>query len=122
MTKDKSPSLTIDAITFYETPSEIEGSPYWVDLWASVNGYRIGLQVKPKSYLAASMSIYTGKAKSSQAHGYALFTQQFGGKVFTVMPSHGEVESKMRDQISQEVQRLKFLPSGPHAPLPNSRV
>ena len=41
------PALTIGGIPFYDAPSEVEGSPYWVDLWTDVNGYKIGLQVKP---------------------------------------------------------------------------
>ena len=37
------PSLIIGGIPFYDAPSKIEGPPYWVDLWADVNGYKIGL-------------------------------------------------------------------------------
>lgn len=35
------PALTIGGIPFYDAPSEVEGSPYWVDLWTDVNGYKI---------------------------------------------------------------------------------
>ena len=41
--------LVVDGIVFEDAPSEIEGAPYWVDLWTDVNGYKIGLQVKPAS-------------------------------------------------------------------------
>ena len=44
------PSLIIAGIPFFDTPAEVEGSPYWVDLWTNVNGYKIGLQVKPASF------------------------------------------------------------------------
>jgi hypothetical protein len=44
-----SPAIFVDELAFYDAPSDIEGSPYWVDLWASVNGYRIGLQIKPQT-------------------------------------------------------------------------
>lgn len=56
-----SPSLIIAEIPFYDTPAEVEGSPYWVDLWTDANGYKIGLQIKPESYLSANMSICTSK-------------------------------------------------------------
>ncbi len=52
------PALTIGGIPFYDAPSEVEGSPYWVDLWTDVNGYKIGLQVKPSTYKSANLSIY----------------------------------------------------------------
>lgn len=41
--KIMTPSLIIGGIPFYDAPSKIEGPPYWVDLWADVNGYKIGL-------------------------------------------------------------------------------
>lgn len=119
MTKKEAPSITVGSIAFYDTPSEIEGSPYWVDLWASVNGYRIGLQVKPQTYRAASISIYTGKARASQSRGHALFTQVFSGKVIITTPLHGKVDSKTSEQIIQEVRRLESLPKGPYPSLPN---
>ncbi len=31
-------SLIISGVEFYNAPSEIEGSPYGVDLWGEVNG------------------------------------------------------------------------------------
>lgn len=57
------PALYVGDIPFYDTPAEVEGSPYWVDHWADINGYKIGLQIKPQSYQSASISIYMGKAK-----------------------------------------------------------
>lgn len=111
------PSLIIANLPFYDAPSEIEGSPYWVDLWADVNGYRIGLQVKPKTFRASSLSIYTGKARSSQARGHDLFQEKFGGKVFTVTLQGGQVEPKAQDDVVKEIERLSQLPSGPHPPL-----
>jgi hypothetical protein len=111
------PSLIIANLPFYDAPSEIEGSPYWVDLWADVNGYRIGLQVKPKTFRASSLSIYTGKARSSQARGHDLFQEKFGGKVFTVTLQGGQVEPKALDDIIMEVERLSQMPRGPYPPL-----
>ena len=93
------PSLMVGNIPFYDAPSEIEGSPYWVDLWADVNGYKIGLQVKPTTYKSANVSIYMGKARSSEEKGHKAFYRDFGGKVFVVMPENGvlpaEIEKKM---------------------------
>lgn len=105
-----SPSLTIAGIDFYDAPSEIEGSPYWVDLWADVNGYKIGLQVKPPSYNAASASFFMGGARSSEEKGHRLFRQDYGGKVFIVTPVHGLVSQKMEKQIHDEYDRLMSMP------------
>lgn len=96
------PSLIIGNIPFYDAPSEIEGSPYWVDLWTDVNGYKIGLQIKPPSYASANLSIYMGKAKSSEEEGHKAFLRDFGGKVFTVMPINGKVDSKVEQKIVAE--------------------
>jgi len=96
------PSLIIGGIPFYDTPSEIEGSPYWVDLWADVNGYKIGLQVKPSTYKSANLSIYMGKAKASEENGHKAFLRDFGGKVFTVMPVNGTVPADVERKIIAE--------------------
>lgn len=117
---NKTPSLTLANLAFYDTPDDIEGSPYWVDLWAHVNGYRIGLQVKPKTYNASSISIYTGKARTSQSKGFELFKRKFGGKVFMVMPIKGEVDSNTLDLIEQEASRLNRLQPGPYPILPDN--
>lgn len=119
MTNEKYPSLLVGSIPFYDTPSDIEGSPFWVDLWASVNGYRIGLQIKPKTYRSSSISVYTGKSRASQLRGHTLFTEKFGGKVIFATPSQGKIDSKTCKQILQEVKRLESLPKGPHTDLPN---
>lgn len=96
------PSLIIGGIPFYDAPSEIEGSPYWVDLWADVNGYKIGLQVKPSTYKSANLSIYMGKAKASEENGHKAFLRDFGGKVFTVMPVNGTVPADVERKIIAE--------------------
>ena len=103
------PALVIDGIEFYDSPSEIEGSPYWVDLWTDVNGYKIGLQVKPTTYKSASVSIYTGMAKSSEEKGHKEFTRRFGGKVFIISPNKGEVSSKDIAKIRAEYELLKKM-------------
>lgn len=107
-------SLFIDDIPFFDAPSEIEGSPYWVDLLTEINGYFVGLQVKPKTYNSASMSIYTGKGKSSQLNGHKLFKDNYGGKVFIISPEKGIIDEGMIAKIKDEVERLKNLPKGPH--------
>jgi hypothetical protein len=114
MTSHESPALVIAGVAFYDAPSEIEGSPYWVDLWASVNGYRIGLQVKPQTFRASSLFIYAGKAKRSQAKGHELFQQEFRGKVITLITARGKVDQRTRDEIALEVERLQKLPAGPY--------
>jgi hypothetical protein len=112
------PSLIVDSIPFFDAPSEIEGSPYLVDLWASVNGYRMGLQIKPKTHQASSLSIYTGKARSSQKKGHSLFKNKFGGKVFTASPNKGQFKEQIVDEILEEYGRLESLPKGSYTDLP----
>ena len=105
------PALVIAGIPFFDAPSEIEGSPYWVDLWTDVNGYKIGLQVKPTTYESANVSIYMGKARSSEEKGHALFRRDFGGKVFIVMPDKGKVSADIEKKILAEHDLLlKFPP------------
>lgn len=104
------PSLIIADIPFYDAPSEIEGSPYWVDLWADVNGYKIGLQVKPSSYKSATISIYMGKSRSSEEKGHKAFQRDFGGKVFIVMPENGVVSKEVENKILAERDFLLKLP------------
>jgi len=113
-----SSSMEIGGICFYDTPAEIEGSPYWVDLWASANGYRIGLQVKPGTYQAPSTAMYAGKVKSSLEKGFRKFKDVFGGKVFTVYPKCGQVDTGTCQKILQEVERLQALPEGSWPSLP----
>lgn len=104
------PSLIIAGIPFYDAPAEIEGSPYWVDLWADINGYKIGLQVKPATYHSANMSIYMGGAKSSEEKGHKAFRRDFGGKVFIVEPVNGVVSERIERQIQSEANLLSQLP------------
>lgn len=104
------PSLIIEGIPFYDTPAEIEGSPYWVDLWADVNGYKIGLQVKPSSYRSANLSIYMGGAKTSEEQGHKLFRRDFGGDVFIITPKNGVVSSQMGRRIKAYYDQLLVLP------------
>lgn len=104
------PSLVIGGIPFYDAPSEIEGSPYWVDLWTDVNGYKIGLQIKPQSYNSANISIYMGKARSSEEKGHKAFLRDFGGKVFVVMPINSVVPANVENGIIAEYNLLKQMP------------
>ena len=99
-------SLIIAGIPFYDAPSEIEGYPYWVDLWTDVNGYKIGLQVKPNSYKSANLSIYMGGAKSSEEKGHKAFYKDFGGKVFLVNPVNGIMSEKQEKLIRAEYDLL----------------
>ena len=104
------PSLIIEGIPFYDTPSEIEGSPYWVDLWTDVNGYKIGIQVKTSSYKSANASIYMGQARSSEEKGHILFNRVYGGKVFIITPINGSVSLTNQKRICEEYERLLNLP------------
>ena len=101
--------LVVDGIVFEDAPSEIEGAPYWVDLWSDVNGYKIGLQVKPVSYQSASTSLYSRGAKSSESNGQKSFTRKFGGKVFVVMPQNGMLPANQVKQIKDEYNLLKQM-------------
>ena len=105
------PALIIAGIPFYDAPSEIEGAPYWVDLWTDVNGYKIGLQIKPSTYKSASISIYMGKARSAEEKGHRLFCRDFGGKVFVIMPVKGKVSADIEKKILAERDLLLKLPS-----------
>lgn len=102
--------LTIDGIVFEDAPSKIEGAPYWVDLWADINGYKIGIQVKPTSYQSASTSLYTRGAKVSEEAGHKLFRRDFGGKVFVVTPQNGTIPYKQAQAIRQEINLLSKIP------------
>lgn len=104
------PALVIGGIPFFDAPSEIEGSPYWVDLWTDVNGYKIGLQIKPSSYHSANISIYMGKARSSEEKGHKEFLRDFGGKVFVVMPENGDVPRNVEEAIMAEYKLLQQMP------------
>ena len=104
------PSLIVGDIPFFDAPSEIEGSPYWVDLWTDVNGYKIGLQVKPTTYKSANISIYMGTARSSEEKGHKAFLRDFGGKVFTVMPVNGKLSPEIERKIIAERDLLLKLP------------
>lgn len=106
-------ALIVSGIPFYDAPASIEGSPYWVDLWTEINGYMLGLQVKPKTYSSSSMSIYTGKAKSAQKRGFERFRKKYGGRVFIVFPTNGQLDEDMQQEIVQEHERLSKLPKGP---------
>ncbi len=104
------PALYVGDIPFYDTPAEVEGSPYWVDHWADINGYKIGLQIKPQSYQSASISIYMGKAKSSEENGHKRFSQDFGGKVFVVPREKGVISKRLENQILAYRDLLMSLP------------
>lgn len=106
------PSLVIRDISFFDAPANIEGSPYWVDLWTEVNGYMIGLQVKPKTYKSASISIYSGKSRSSQKSGFEKFAKKYKGKVFIVIPENGKLDIETENEIFNEYNRLKNLQPG----------
>jgi hypothetical protein len=104
--------LLIAGIDFFEAPSKIEGSPYWVDLWGCVNGYRIGIQVKPDSFSSASVSIYTGKAKSSMKLGQKRFLEDYGGRVFVTNLTKGCPPPHVEAEIIIEIERLIELEHG----------
>ena len=105
------PSLIVGGIPFYDAPSEIEGSPYWVDLWTEINGYKIGLQVKPTTYQSASMSIYAGNTRASEENGHKAFLRDFGGKVFVVMPDKGFLPPAVVRKITDERDLLLKMPA-----------
>lgn len=105
------PALTIGEIPFYDTPTNIEGSPYWVDLWTDINGYKIGLQIKPSTYKSANASLYMGKTRSTEEQGHRAFRKKFGGKVFIVTPSNGTVPPHIEQQIIEEKNLLLSLPA-----------
>ena len=105
------PSLIIAGIPFYDTPAEVEGSPYWVDLWADVNGYKIGLQVKPTTYNSPNAVAYMGRSKSSEELGHRKFRDDFGGDVFIITPKNGTVSPQMERRIRTYYDRLLGLPS-----------
>lgn len=110
------PSLVIAGILFYDAPKEIEGAPYWVDLWTDVNGYKIGLQVKPNTYHSANASIYMGKARTSENRGHKEFYRDYGGKVFTINPTNGVVGKDVEKQIVAEKKFLMTLPKNKEPP------
>ena len=104
------PSLIIGGIPFYDAPSKIEGSPYWVDLWTDVKGYKIGLQVKPSSCKSASASLYMGRSRSSEERRHKEFLRDFGWKVFTINPINGSVSIDVERKVLAEYDRLLNMP------------
>jgi len=103
-------ALLIAGIPFYETPSYVEGSPYWVDLWTDVNGYKVGLQVKPVTYNSPNVAVYMGGSKSSEELGHKKFRNDFGGDVFIVTPKNGTVSPQMERRIKAYCDWLSKLP------------
>lgn len=108
------PALMIADIPFYETPSYVEGSPYWVDLWTDVNGYKIGLQVKPTTYHSPNVAVYMGRSKSSEELGHKKFRNDYGGDVFIVTPKNGSVSPQMAQRIKVYCDWLSKLPPKDH--------
>lgn len=106
------PRLIVDGLVFYDAPGYVESSPYSVDLWASVNGYRIGLQVKPRTYNSSSKSIYAPQIAKSQKRGLELFREAFGGRAFIAVVECGEIELRVKMQILEECKYLMSLPKG----------
>ena len=101
--------LVVDGIEFDDAPSEIEGSPYWVDLWTEVNGYKMGLQVKPTTYSSANTAFYSRGAKASEEKGHKKFMQDYGGKVFIITPHEGLISEKQVTAIRHEYERLSQM-------------
>lgn len=109
------PSLVIGGIPFYDAPSEVDGSPYWIDLWTDVNVYKMILQVKPSIYKSAHLSIYMAKdtwlkqnPRKKRSQG---ILRDFGGKVFAVMPLNGTVPTDIeRRMIAERDLLLKMQP------------
>ena len=81
-----------------------------IDLWTDVNGYKIGLQIKPSTYKSANLSIYMGKAKASEEKGHKEFLRDFGGKVFIITPVHGTVSADIERKIVAERNLLLKMP------------
>mgnify|MGYP001203015087 CR=1 FL=1 len=104
---------SIEGVEFTDAPSEIESSPYCVDKWALVNGYRIGIQVKPSSYSSSNVSVYVGGGMSGLKRGHKKFQADYGGKAFIVVLENGEViNSNKRQMVIDEIRRLQNLPKG----------
>ena len=102
-------------LDFRHAPPEIEGYPYYVDIWALFNGYRVGLQVKPDTYQSINLFSYSGGAVTTQVEGHELFEERFGGKVFIAKySSSGVLDTSIKDKLDVEMKRLISLETGPH--------
>ena len=99
-----------DSVSRYWWNPFFRCTKHWVDLWTDVNGYKIGLQIKPSPYKSANLSIYMGKAKASEEKGHKEFLRDFGGKVFIITPVHGTVSADIERKIVAERNLLLKMP------------
>lgn len=101
-------------LTFYPSPSKLERLS--VDYYAIVNGYLIGIQVKPLTFGQSKLVEQIKKIVVEEPH--KKFQKIYGGQVFTLIAlgRKEKVEIVDRDEliskINREIKRLKKLPPG----------
>jgi hypothetical protein len=103
-------------LTFHPSPNKLERLN--VDYYAIVNGYLIGVQVKPLTF---SQSRLVEQIKRMILEPHKTFQKKYGGNVFVVIALGRKEQVEIVDkdelinQVRKEVQRLRKLPKGKFA-------
>ncbi|MFH1840278.1 MAG: MjaI family restriction endonuclease [Nanoarchaeota archaeon] len=90
---------SIKEVEIKKTPGEIDAS-FSVDYEIEIKGSKIGIQIKPPSYLGHDKANIREQNKQKQ--------EKYSGKVFTVVSEkNGEIQNKeIIDEIKKEIERL----------------
>ncbi len=102
-------------LSFHPAPPELEVLA--VDWYAVVNGYYMGIQVKPLTFEQSQLVAQIKQQVLIEPHRE--FERRYGGKVFVVITLGKKRQFKIVDEdelierIRNEVERLKALPPGP---------
>ena len=102
-------------LTFHPAPPELEVLA--VDWYAVVNGYYLGIQVKPETF--EQSRLVEQKKQQVLVEPHEEFRRRYGGRVFVVITLGRKRRFKIVDEnelirrIKEEVERLKSLPPGP---------
>jgi len=102
-------------LTFHPAPPELEVLA--VDWYAVVNGYYLGIQVKPETF--EQSRLVEQKKQQVLVEPHEEFRRRYGGQVIVVITRGRKRRFKIVDEnelirrIKEEVERLKSLPPGP---------
>ena len=102
-------------VTFYPAPPELEVLA--VDWYTVVNGYYLGVQVKPLTFRQSHLVAQIKQQVLIEPH--RRFKKKYGGNVFVVITlgkkRKFEIvnEDDLLTRMRKEIERLKSLPTGP---------
>lgn len=93
-------------VIFEESDPELDHAGD-IDYVAHVGNYQFGIQIKP---ITANANFGGYSLSERMRHSFNEFTENYGGNVFIIYSSKGEIANKeIIDQIDKEIQRLKGL-------------